>query len=112
MELTVFIEQAVRDFSRYHRYQLGADLRSSARELTSLVMQANFACDKIGVITQLRNKSEEMKLLIVLAKEVKAFVSFSQFQQAALLAAEISRQSQGWLNSRQRQRPESSQPMR
>ena len=109
MELTLFIEQTVRHFSRYHRNQLGADLRRLSRELTLLIMQANFASEKVVVITKLRDKSEEMKLLIVLAKEVKAFVSFSQFQQAAQLAQQISRQSQGWLNSRQRQRPESSQ---
>ena len=108
LELCVFLEQAVQRFNRYHRYQLGADLRRQARELTSLVMQANFANDKVRVISTLRNKSEEMKLLITLAKEIQAFVSFAQFQQAVELAVEISRQSQGWLNSWQRKRPESS----
>jgi len=107
-ELTLFIEQAVRHFSRYHRYQLGADLRQLARELVVLVMQANFSKDKQHEVKKLRDKSEEMKLLIVVGKEIEAFASFSQFQKAAMLATEISRQSQGWLNSCQGKRPESS----
>ena len=108
VQLCVYIEQSVQKFSRYHRYQLGADLRRQSRALVSLVIQANFAGDKIAAITELRNNSEEMKLLVVLAKEVKAFNSFNQFQQAAQLSAEISRQSQGWLNSQRHNRPESS----
>lgn len=107
VELTIFIENCVKGFSRYHKYSLGADLRNSARELATLVIRANSRRDKISFLTELRDKSEGMKLLIVLCKETRAFKSFSHFQTAAALAVEISRQSEGWLKSQTAQRPES-----
>ena len=109
MELAILMEAVVANFSRLHRYDLGADLRKQARGLAALVIKANFANhqQKAVVIAQLRDKSEEMKLCIIIAKEVKAFKSFKQFQQVALLAADISKQSQGWLNSKRGKRPES-----
>lgn len=33
MDLTVYLEQVVRNFSRYHKYTLGSDLRQQSREL-------------------------------------------------------------------------------
>ena len=73
-ELTLFIEQAVRHFSRYHRYQLGADLRQHARELVVLVMRASFSNNKRDEVARLRDKSEEMKLLILVGKKIEAYV--------------------------------------
>lgn len=108
VELVVFVEGAVSSFPRYHRYAIGADLRNLARRLAALVMQVNSRDDKIGALTDLRDQCEEFKLMVLIAKEVKAFKSFSEFQRAAVLAAEIGRQSQGWLNSQAKgQRPES-----
>ncbi|MFT5258942.1 MAG: hypothetical protein ACI9J2_001632 [Saprospiraceae bacterium] len=109
VELAILIEAVVANFSRLHRFDLGADLRKQARGLAALVIKANFADNqrKVTVITQLRDQSEEMKLIVIIAKEVKAFKSFKQFQQVALLVADISKQSQGWLNSKRGKRPES-----
>jgi hypothetical protein len=108
LELTVFMETIVKHFSRFHRYEIGADMRKMSRNLAALVIKANFSVDKVGAITELRDKSEEMKLTIVIGKEVKAFQNFRHFQRAAVLATDISRQSQGWLNSKLNKRPESS----
>lgn len=33
MDLPVYVEQVVRNFSRYHKYMLGSDLRQQSREL-------------------------------------------------------------------------------
>lgn len=98
IEMSVLMENIVKHFSRFHRYELGAEMRKLAREIAVAVVKANFATDKIVAITHLRDKSEEMKLTIMIAKEVKAFKSFKQFQQAVVLAVEVSKQSQGWLN--------------
>jgi len=100
VELVVYLEKAVRDFPRYHKYAVGADLRNLARELAVLIIAANSRRDKVPVLTRLRDKSEEMKLMVMIAKEVQSFRNFKQFQQAAGLAVEISRQSEGWLGSR------------
>jgi hypothetical protein len=32
MDLTIYLEQVVRNFSRYHKYTLGSDLRQQSRE--------------------------------------------------------------------------------
>ena len=99
MELAVYIEQVVRNFSRYHKYTIGSDLRNLSRALPALVIKANSQGEKKSLLTELRDRSEEMKLTIMIAKEIKAFKSFNQFQNAATLAVNISRQSEGWLKS-------------
>ncbi|MBU0483643.1 MAG: four helix bundle protein [Proteobacteria bacterium] len=52
VELVVLLENAVRDFPRYHKYALGADLRNQARELAVLVIAANSRRDKVPVLTR------------------------------------------------------------
>ena len=43
LSLAVHLEQAVRRFSRYHKYTLGNDLRQSAQRMCVLVSRANDA---------------------------------------------------------------------
>ncbi len=66
LELVIFMENCVKGFQRYHKYALGADLRNCTRELVTLVMRANFRRDKTALLTELRDKSKGMKLLIIL----------------------------------------------
>jgi len=106
MELAVYLENAVRGFSRYHKYTIGSDMRDVSKSLVALIVKANSKNDKRTVLAELRDKSEEMKLNILIGKEIKAFKSFQQFQHAASLAVEISRQSEGWLKSQEGRRPE------
>jgi len=105
VDLAIHLEQAVRGFSRYHKYAIGADLRSQARNIATLVIKANSQRDKTAALTELRDLCEEMKFLIVLGKEVKAFTSFKQFQIAATIAVDLSRQSEGWLGSSRKVQP-------
>lgn len=107
MDMAITIENIVKGFSRYHKYTIGSDMRNLSRELVSLIIKANSQRDKLQTLTLLRDKSEEMKTLIILSKEIRAFRSFKQFQTAALLAVEISRQSEGWLKSQMTKRTES-----
>jgi hypothetical protein len=71
-DLTVFLENSVRDFSRYHKYSIGADLRHMSRNIVSMVIKANSKKDKADLLTQLRDCCEEMKLMIIVGKEIKA----------------------------------------
>lgn len=97
-QLLLVVEQAVRMFSRYHKYTVGSDLRSQAMKVCRLVILANSAWDeRRHHVGQLVLAAEELKILIQLAKEVKAFASFKQFQEAAELAVAIGKQSGGWL---------------
>jgi len=105
-ELIVCIENAVRNFSRYHKYSIGTDMRHLSRNLVLLIIKANSQRNKVCLLTELRDRSEEMKTIIMVGKEIKAFNSFKQFAYAANLAVEISRQSEGWLGSQRQRRPE------
>jgi len=72
-DLNLYIENAVRHFSRYHKYTLGTELRDYARNVAKLIVRANNSPDKIEILSELRELLEQMKLTIRLCKEVKAF---------------------------------------
>jgi len=47
MELAIYIEKAVRDFTRYHKYTIGTDMRNLSRDIVSLVIKANSRKDSL-----------------------------------------------------------------
>jgi len=98
-ELNVYFETIVRGFSRYHKYSLGTELRTSARDAVQLIIRANNSRDKLPILFELREHLEKIKLTIRLCKEVKAFNNFNSFQVAFNLVSDISRQNEGWLKS-------------
>jgi hypothetical protein len=88
--LTVQLEHAVRGFPRYHKYAIGADLRRQALTVCRLIIVANTAIqDRASAVERLVLAVEELKLLIQMGKELRAFRSFKQFEQAAVLAAAL-----------------------
>lgn len=111
MELLVYLEQTVRNFPRYHKYAIGARLRDTAFEVVSLVVKANNTfdrSDRTSLLTTLRDKAEEVKICLEVAREIRAFSGFKSYNHAASMAVEICRQSEGWLGSvRERPTPES-----
>ncbi|MFA5779930.1 MAG: four helix bundle protein [Elusimicrobiota bacterium] len=98
-DLTVYIEQIVKNFSRYHKYTIGSEMRNLSREVLVLVIKANSEKDKKEMLLKVREKLEEMKILARLAKEVKAFGSFKSFEYLVKELVDISRQNEGWLRS-------------
>jgi len=98
-DLLVYLEKTVAGFSRYHKYTHGAALRDGAREALLLVIRANSASDKRPVLEDLRLKIEELKTLIRLCKELKAFPNFKAFETSINKLTVIARQNEGWLKS-------------
>ena len=98
MELCVYIEQIVMGFDRYHKYTIGEDLRCYSKEALFCIHRANRSKNKKPELERLRDKCEEIKMLISLAKELKAFKSFSQFEHSVKLTINICKQAQSWLN--------------
>ncbi len=41
MDLTVYFEKIVRNFSRYDKYTLGSELREKSRQIVELIIKAN-----------------------------------------------------------------------
>jgi hypothetical protein len=103
-DLCLYVEQIVRNFSRYHKYSLGQDLRDGARHVLKLVVRANARRDKAPVLLALREEVEELKVLLRLCQDVKAFPNFNSFEHAITLVTDIAKQNEGWLKS-QRQGP-------
>ncbi len=63
-----------------------------------MIHRANRARDKKELLERLRDKSEDAKMLIALAKELKAFKSFAQFEHSSKLSVNVCKQTQSWLN--------------
>ena len=97
--MTIYLENIVRGFSRYHKYTLGTDVRSLAREVVRLIIRANSEQDKQTTLTILRDTIEDLKVTLRICKEVKAFKNFDSFKHAIEEVISVSRQSEGWLRS-------------
>jgi hypothetical protein len=97
LNLVVYIETIVKGFDKYHKYTIGVDLREYSKELLFLIQRANMSRSKEEELIALRNKCEEMKMLIRIAKELEAFKGFKQFEHSSKLTMEVVTQAQGWL---------------
>ena len=98
-DLCLHLEQVVRGFSRYHKYTLGADLREGARRVLKLIVRANARRDKVPLLLDVREEVEQLKVVLRLSQDVKAFASFGAFEQAIGQVVEIAKQNEGWLRS-------------
>ena len=58
---------------------------------------------KEGLQENFVQSPKEMKASMLIAKELKIFKNFAQFQQATELIVEICRQSEGWLKKIQQE---------
>jgi len=99
MELNVYLETIIKNFSRYHKYSIGTELRDKSREILYAIYKVYFTQNKKDAISNIRDSAEELKIIIYLANELKAFRSLRQFEISSKLSFEISKQSQGWLKS-------------
>ena len=99
LDLAVYFENIVGNFSKYHKYTVGSDLRNISKEILLLIAKANASKDKTSLLLKLREKIEEMKILINICKELKAFRSLRSFEYAIKGAVNIAKQNEGWLKS-------------
>ncbi|TAA42509.1 four helix bundle protein [Pseudoxanthomonas winnipegensis] len=95
--LLVDIEQAVRRFPRYHRYQIGADLRRQAmavyRDADRAWRDRQHQAERVA---QLVWDIDELKQHLQVAKLLQAFASFKQFEALARAAHQLGAQAGGW----------------
>lgn len=102
LDVAVHFEKVVAGFARYHKYTLGTELRNTSRAVVALIVKANAAHDKPPELLALRERLEELRILLRLAKEVRAFKSFQSFQFAVERVVSVCRQNEGWLRSTQK----------
>ncbi|WP_192485335.1 MULTISPECIES: four helix bundle protein [Cysteiniphilum] len=97
MAFAVYIETIVRNFSRYYKYSLGSDLRDLAHQSVFLVIQANNQAERLTTLFQLRDLFEQLKIMMRLCKEVKAFNNSQSFIEGMTQIVNLSRQTEGWI---------------
>src|SRR4029077_17372663 len=74
MHLTIYFEKIVRNFTRYHKYTLGSELREKSREIVGWIIKANSTVEKLrGRKTGTGNFSQSGKVACPLAVRVRAF---------------------------------------
>ena len=91
MDLAISLEQIVRNFSRYHKYTLGSDLRQQSRELVLTIIRANARQEKVSVLHELRERLESLLVLLRIGQEVRAFLSGVSYGRAAELVVKFLR---------------------
>jgi len=110
LELCVYIETIVKGFDKYHKYTIGEDMRNFSKDLLFIINRIGLSKDKVRVLTKLRDRCEDMKMLLLISKELKAFKSFKQFEHiswsmplvsipSSKLSVDVCKQSQAWLGS-------------
>jgi len=97
MDLTIYFEKIVRNFSRYHKYTLGSELRDNSRAIVGLIIKANSTVERLAILFELRERLEGLQVLLRICKEVKAFNSFNSYAFASNVLVELSRQNEGFL---------------
>lgn len=99
VDLVVYIEMIVKNFEKYHKYTIGVDLRTHSKEMLFLINKANIGTNRLEKLTELRDTCEELKMLIRVTKELKAYKSFKQFEHSSRLTVDVCRQAQSWLKA-------------
>ena len=103
-DLTVHMEQIVRNFSRYHKYTLGTELRTQSRRILERVIAANNAAeDRTTHLLELRQALENFKVLARLCQDSGAFAKTRSYLYVAERITNLARQNEGWIKqSRER----------
>ena len=65
LDLTIYFEEIVRHFSRYHKYTLGTELREKSREIVGLIIKANSTVERLALLLELCERIEGLKVSIV-----------------------------------------------
>jgi hypothetical protein len=94
------IEQAVRGFARFHKYQHGAVLRARAMAVAEAAHRAWRERGVVLYVEQLVDAVDSLKIALQLGQQIHAFASFRQFEAIARVQADLGRQCGGWLRTR------------
>jgi len=89
----------VREFPRYHKYTIGSELREKTRRVTVLIARANVKKERRELLLDIREKLEELKIMIRICKELKVFKSFKSYEFAVRQVVEIAKQNEGWIKA-------------
>ncbi|ALO33367.1 hypothetical protein CMT41_00560 [Colwellia sp. MT41] len=91
------LEISVKQFSRYHKYSVGLELRQTVLRLCKAIHRAfTRKNSKIKCIQHVVELIDDLKFQLQLTKELKAFKNFAQYEQLAELVVSLGKQAGGW----------------
>ncbi|MGG6461438.1 four helix bundle protein [Solilutibacter silvestris] len=108
------IENAVRGFPRFHRYQSGTELREQVKVVQRTVNRAWTDKDnpdrQAQWLNRLEQEIDQLKADMQLAQDIRAFNTPGQFRHLYVQAGEIGRQAHGWRMAQQQKHPSAQNP--
>jgi hypothetical protein len=95
--MMVEVERIVKDFLRYHKYTLGAELRKKAIQIYKLVSYViQHKQTRKQWIESLVYAVHDFKSQIQIAKDLKIFKNFKHFERLARYSLALNKQSKKW----------------
>lgn len=101
LDLCVYFEKIVKNFSKYNKYTIGSDLRNKSREILCKIIRINSLVDKREELQNLTLMIEELKIVIRLCNEIGGFSNLNSYAHSSKLVLNLGTQSQAWLNYEQ-----------
>jgi hypothetical protein len=98
-DMALYFEKVVRHFEKYNKYTFGVEIRTLSHRILVLIAKANTKQTRKESLAEALDKLEELKIILRLSKEVKAFSSFKSFEFAIRSVIEVSKQCEGWFKS-------------
>ncbi len=99
MDCAVRVDAVVMRFPKGHKFTLGARLRDTPADVLLLVARANRRTGRAESLAALCDQIEDLKLLVNLGKEVKAFPSFRAYAEVVEQVVGLARQAEAWRRS-------------
>ena len=87
----------VQNMPRPFKAAIGGRVRDLCIDIVLLILRANCSRDKVPHIEQLRERVEELEILLRLCQD-KRFISKPQYARAVELTTSVGKQATGWRN--------------
>jgi len=100
-QLVIETEIAVKQFSRYHKYTLGSEMRVTAYNILEHISLAinqpkSLSSDKKELIIKAHRDTEKFKIKIQIARSLNIFPNFKRFEILAKTVISVSKQCFAW----------------
>ena len=79
LDLSVYFNTIVLHFNKHYKYTVGADLCNYSRRILILISRANTKQERQAKLKEAIELLEELKILLHVCKEVRAFNSHKSF---------------------------------
>jgi hypothetical protein len=99
LDLTVYFNTIVLHFNKHYKYTVGADLCNLSRKILILIARANTKQERQSRLKEAIEILDELKIVLHVCKEVKAFNSMKSFGVAIEKVVSVVSQCEGWIKA-------------